>query len=341
MPGAGKWYISLPMRDPSVTVTDIPPAATPAISGAMDLKSWAVLLTLSVVWGGSFFFVEVALQTYGPLTIVGARVFIAAAALQTFIALTRRDWPVSLDFWRMIVVMAITNNIIPFILIVWGQVYLSGALASILNATTPLFALVLANIMTQDEKMTPRKVMALLCGFTGVVVIIAPDMHGGMDAEALAHLAPLAAAVSYAYSSIYARRFARFGSRPVMIASSQLTISTLVLVPLALVFEQPWTIGAPPMEAALAILALALLSSTLAYIAYFWFIAKNGGTNTTLVTFLVPVSATGFGIGFLGEHLLPQHIAGVVFIALCFFILDGRIFAKIRSKFSQPIENAA
>ena len=300
----------------------------------MDLKSWSVLLGLALVWGGSFFFIEIALQTYSPLTIVAARVGIAALCLNVYIALTMRDWPRSASFWRMILLMAVTNNIIPFVLIVWGQVYITGALASILNATTPLFALLLGNIMTLDERMTRTKITALMVGFLGVVIIIGPDMQGGLDAHLLAHLAPLAAAICYAFSSIYARRFVKFSVRPAIMAASQLSLSSCVLIPLALLWDQPWQVGVPPMDAVLAILGLAILSSTIAYIAYFWFIARNGGTNMTLVTFLVPVSASALGIGFLGEHLMPQHVMGVLCIAVCFIILDGRILSRLRL---QPI----
>lgn len=302
------------------------------MSGAMDLSSWGVLLGLALVWGGSFFFVEVALTHYHPLTIVAARVGLAAVFLNMFVLYTKKDWPRTARFWRMVAVLSLINNVVPFLLLVWGQTYISGGLAAILNATTPIFTVLVANRLTDDEKMTPARIAAVLLGFVGVFIILGPDMITGVDAHLLAQLAPLGAAICYAFSTVYSRRFKTLGIRPSMIATGQVSVSALILLPLAVLIDRPWEAGMPSSGVIASLLAIALFSTAIAYIAYFRFIAKNGATNMALVTFLVPVSATALGIIFLDEHILPQHGIGMLFIGLCFAVLDGRPWAMLKRK---------
>jgi drug/metabolite transporter (DMT)-like permease len=304
------------------------------ISGAMDLSSWLTLLGLAAVWGGSFFFIKIGLEHYHPLTVVALRLGLAALALNIYILLTRQKWPQDRRFWPMILLMGVTNNVIPFLLIVWGETQISGALASVLNATTPLFTVIVANIMTQDERLSAAKILSVLLGFAGVSVIIGPDIFSaGADHHVLAQLGILCASFCYALATTYGRRFKPMGIAPAVIATGQVSVSALMLAPLALILDRPWEQGMPSLHVAGALSALALVSTAAAYIVYFRFVAKNGATNMALVTLLVPVSAIMLGAVFLGEALLPRHFIGMAIIALCFVVLDGRPMALIKRRF--------
>lgn len=291
----------------------------------MTPNALGLLLILSLLWGGSFFFVAVAVKTLPPLTIVALRVGIAAGALWAFCLLQGISVPRVPVVWRAFLVMGLVNNAIPFSLIVWGQGQIASGLASILNATTPLFTVVLAGLFLADERMTLAKFAGIVIGFTGTVVMIGPALLMGRDATALAQAAILAAALSYGFATVFGRRFRELGVHPIMTATGQVTLSSLILVPLALAVDHPFTLPLPQPEVWLSILGLALLSTALAYILYFRILALAGATNLALVTFLIPVSAILLGAAFLGERLAPQHFAGMGLIALGLAVIDGRL----------------
>ena len=205
----------------------------------MALRVWLWLLSLSVLWGGSFFFAKVALGELGPFTVVFARVSLAALALALVVPL-RRDAP-----WRTYFAMGFLNNALPFSLIFWGQTEIASGLASILNATTPLFTLVVAHFLTPDEKIDRTKIVALLTGLLGVVVLIGPAALVGGSAL-WGQAACLAAALSYAFAGVYGRRFRRMGIAPAEAAAGQVTASAVLILPIMLVVDQPWTLPAPP-----------------------------------------------------------------------------------------------
>lgn len=291
----------------------------------MTPNALVLLLALSLLWGGSFFFVAVAVKVLPPLTIVALRVGIAAIALWGFCLLQGVSVPRTPVVWHAFLIMGLVNNAIPFTLIVWGQGQIASGLASILNATTPLFTVVLAGLFLADERMTLTKFGGVVIGFTGTVVMIGPALLTGRDASALAQAAVLAAALSYAFATVFGRRFRNMGVHPVMTATGQVTLSSLILVPLALVVERPFSLPMPQPEVWISVLGLALLSTALAYILYFRILALAGATNLALVTFLIPVSAILLGAAFLGERLAPQHFAGMGLIALGLVVIDGRL----------------
>src|SRR5215218_2172737 len=285
----------------------------------MALRVWLWLLSLSVLWGGSFFFAKVAVGELGPFTVVFARVSLAALALALVVPL-RQDAP-----WRTYFAMGFLNNALPFSLIFWGQTEIAVGLASIINATTPLFTLVVAHVLTPDEKIDRTKIAALLIGVMGVVVLIGPDaLIGG--STLWAQMACLGAALSYAFAGVYGRRFRRMGIAPAEAAAGQVTASAVLILPIMLVVEQPWTLSAPPsLTVWLALAGLALLSTALAYVLYFRILAAAGATNLLLVTLLIPVPATLLGAAVLGEQLEPRHFAGMALIGLGLVLIDGRI----------------
>ena len=289
----------------------------------MALRVWLWLLSLSVLWGGSFFFAKVAVGELGPFTVVFARVSLAALALALVVPL-RRDAP-----WPTYFAMGFLNNALPFSLIFWGQTEIGSGLASILNATTPLFTLVVAHILTADEKIDRTKVAALLIGLLGVVVLIGPSALVG-SSTLWGQAACLAAALSYAFAGIHGRRFRRMGIAPAEAAAGQLTASTVLILPIMLVIDRPWMAPPPSLTVWLALGALALLSTALAYVLYFRILAAAGATVLLLVTFLIPVPAILLGAMVLGERLEPRHYAGMALIGLGLAIIDGRIAGLLR-----------
>ena len=283
---------------------------------SMSGRDWAILLVLSVLWGGSFFFIEIAVETVRPLTLVLIRVSIAAAALWLFLLARRQRLPVPPGALLAFLILALLNNVLPFVLFAWAQKEIAGGLASILNATTPIWGVIVAHLFTADERMTSAKVAGVLLGFGGVALMIGPDFLGEIGTDVWAQLACLVATLSYALAGVYGRRFRGMGIPPVAVSTGQLTASALVMLPLVLLFESPWTGTAPAPEAWAALIALALVSTSLAYILYFQLLASAGATNSLLVTFLIPITAILLGALLLGELLEPRHFAGMALIGM-------------------------
>ncbi len=298
----------------------------------MSLRVWIWLLSLSVLWGGSFFFAKVAIGELRPLTVVFARVALAALALNLILSLSGRSLFRRGTPWPAFIAMGLLNNMIPFSLIFWGQTQIASGLASILNATTPLFTLVVAHLATRDERMDGAKVAALLTGFAGVTLLVGPDLLVGDQSGFMGQLACLAAALSYAFAGVYGRRFQTMGVAPMQAAAGQVTTSAILILPIMLMIDQPWNLPAPPSATVWAALAaLALLSTALAYVLYFRILAAAGATNLLLVTFLIPVTAILLGTVFLEEQLAPRHFAGMALIGIGLAVLDGRITARLRA----------
>jgi len=296
----------------------------------MTAADWAMLVALSLLWGGSFLFVAVAVRELPPFLVVALRLSIAAAVLWLVCLATGRRVPSTPAIWATFLGMGFLNNIIPFSLIVWGQTQIASGLASVLNATTPVFTVILAHFLTSDEKLSPNRLAGVLLGLAGVAVMTGPAALVGLDKGLLGQLAVLGAATSYALSGIFGRRFGRLGLDPLATATGQVTASSLVMVPLALVFDKPWTLSFPSLEVSLSILGLAILSTAIAYNLFFRILASAGATNVALVTLLVPVSAILFGIVLLGESLGAGQIAGMALIALGLAAIDGRLLRRFR-----------
>jgi drug/metabolite transporter (DMT)-like permease len=292
----------------------------------MARNDWFLLILLALVWGGSFFFVEVALRGLPALSVVWLRVALASAMLALAFRFMGLAFPPR-AVWPALLVMGLLNNAVPFTLFALAQGQISGALASVLNATTPLFTVIVAHLATRDERITKTKALGLGFGFAGVVVMMAGSLNfqTEMSGTGLAKLACLAAAVSYALAGVWGRRFRRIGVAPLATAFGQVTASSVMLTPVWLVVDAPWTIAWPGAQVACAVLGIAALSTVLAYFLYFRLLSTAGATNLSLVTFLIPVSATALGWGLLGEHLLPQHLAGFGLIALGLIAIDGRV----------------
>ena len=300
-----------------------------AAQRAMTSREWAILIALSVVWGGSFLFVGVAVKALPPLTIVALRVSLAALALLAFTRVTGVVLPKSRQAWVALAGMALLNNIIPFNLIVWSQGRIPGGRASILNATMPLFTVIVAHLLTNEEKATPGKLAGLVVGFAGVALMIGPSAVGGAGADVPAQLAVLVGALFYAFSAVYGRRFRVMGLEPIVVATGQMTSAAAVMVPLALIVDRPWTLPVPGLPVFASVLALALVSTSFAYVLFFQLLATAGAVNLALVTFLIPVSAIALGAAVLGERLEPLQFVGLAIIAVGLSAIDGRLWARL------------
>lgn len=289
----------------------------------MTGRVWLLLGALSLLWGGSFFFIGVAVRELPPLTIVASRVALAALVLLPALHLMGQQLPRERTIWLAFFGMGLLNNAIPFTLIVWGQSQIPSGLASILNATTPISTAIVAHVFTSDEKLTANRMLGVLLGLAGVAVMLGADLLGGLGQNIAAQSACLLATLSYACAGVFGRRFRRMAVPPPVTAGGQLIASTIMLLPLAAIVDKPWTLALPGWPVIAALLALAVLSTALAYVIFFRVMAA-AGSNVNLVTLLVPVSAILLGVLVLGETLLPRHLLGFGIIALGLLAIDGR-----------------
>ncbi len=297
----------------------------------MSLRVWAWLLSLSVLWGCSFFFAKVAIGELAPFTVVFGRVALAALALNIALAAAAQGLFRPGTPWPAYFAMGLLNNVVPFSLIFWGQTHIASGEASILNATTPLFTIVVAHVLTADEKATGAKVIALLSGFAGVALLVGPDALGNAVSSLLAELACLGAALSYAFAGVYGRCFKAMGVAPLEAAAGQVTASSVLILPIMLMVDRPWSLPAAPSPTVwAALVGLALMSTALGYVLYFRILAAAGATNLLLVTFLMPLIAILLGGFFLDERLEPRHFAGMLLIGIGLAIIDGRAAAVLR-----------
>jgi drug/metabolite transporter (DMT)-like permease len=292
----------------------------------MTARDWSLIGILSLLWGGSFFFVEIAVGGLPALVIVWLRVGIAAALLAGVMVVTRTRFPLPRT-WAAFAVMGLLNNILPHSLFVVAQGQITGGLAAILNATTPLFTVIVAHLATKDERITPGKAVGLALGFGGVLVMMA---GAELQGEVVAKLMCLTAALSYGLAGVWGRRFRTMGVAPLATAFGQVAASSILLLPVMLWVDKPWQLATPGMGVIAAVLGLASLSTALAYLIYFKVLASAGATNLSIVTFLIPLSATAMGVLFLGERLLSHHLAGFTLVAMGLIAIDGRLIRSLR-----------
>ena len=296
----------------------------------MDAFDWVMLITLATVWGGSFLFNAILVAELPVITIVAIRVTVAALALWGFARVTGRKIPTTPQVWGALLILGVLNNAIPFSLIVQGQTQITSGLASILNATTPLFTILVAGFFLTDERFSILRVLGVIVGFSGVILMVGPEAIGGLGADFWAQLCALGAALSYGFASVFGRRFRELNVDPVMVATGQVTMSSLVLWPIALWIDGPQDILGLSFNAAASMFGLAVLCTSFAYIVYFLILERAGATNISLVTFLVPISAIILGVLVLGESIFIKEIIGMTLIGLGLAIIDGRLFQRLR-----------
>ena len=297
--------------------------------GPMD---WGLLVLLSLLWGGSFLCVGIAVQELPVLTIIALRVSLAALVLWGIALFCGHQLPRGRKTWQAFLALGLLNNVIPFGLIVFGQQTIGAGLAAILNATTPLWTVLVAALFLADERFSKQKLFGVLLGLVGVIVMVGPDSLAGISRNLGAQLAVLGATLSYAFASVFGRRFAAAKISPLQTALGQVTASSFILVPLALMIDTPWASALPSQATIFAILGLAVLSTAGGYLLFFNILERAGATNVSLVTLLIPPSAIAMGMLFLEETLQGIHFIGLALIILGLLSLQGRLFRLSRPK---------
>lgn len=288
----------------------------------MDGRAWSLLVLLSVLWGASFLFIGVSVKELPPFTIVCARVVLAALVLAPFYWLSRHQVPTTLRGWLPFFVMGMLNNVIPFSLFAAGQTQIASGMASVLNATTPLFTVVVMASFG-DERLVGRRIVGVLVGIAGVVVLRGQGDDISAD-QSFAILLCLCATLSYAFSGLWGRRTLRTVP-PLAAATCQLVCSSVVMLALAAFIDRPWTLPFPSLATCLSLFAMAALSTAFGYIVFFNILTRAGATNVMLVTLLIPVTAILLGYLVLGEKLVAREIVGALVIAGALLIIDGRV----------------
>ena len=289
---------------------------------SLGITEWMLLVGLSILWGGSYLFMKLAVLTVPLFTIVLGRVSIAALALLIVLTISGTGIPKGRRIWLAFFGMGIFNNVIPMSLIVFSQNSISVGLASILNSITPLFTILVAHMTTNDERLTFRKLVGISFGIMGVVMLMGPELVDNFGVAELGEWACLGAALSYACANTFGRRFVQLGTKPMQTAFGQVVASTVILAPLVIVVDQPWTISDPGFLPVLSILALGLFCTALAYVIYFQILARSGATAIALVTFMIPPSAILMGWLALGEQISSQDFLGMSLIGVGLFSVN-------------------
>ncbi|NRG17399.1 DMT family transporter [Rhizobiales bacterium] len=288
----------------------------------MSLVNWLLLAALSLIWGGAFLFAKVAVAEIPPFVLVFFRVFSAACALHILLRFRKIPFPTDAVTLKAFLVMGFLNNAVPFSLIFWGQTAISAGLASILNAATPIFTVIVAMLVFAQEPFRANRLAGVFIGFAGVAITLSPALEGIGDEPLSAQLACLGAALSYALAATFAKHFRAMS--PLTAASGQLTGSSIIMLPIALWQGGGWDLSQTSRTAWLNVACLGLLSTALAYLIYFRLLIKTGATNASLVTLLIPTSAIALSAAFLGEAVTPRQALGLGIILIGLVILDGR-----------------
>ena len=288
----------------------------------MGAREWLWLSMLSILWGCSFLFVELALRDLPVFTVTLGRTGIAAAFLILLLAATRAPLLPLVQRWREFLLLGALRAAIPMCLIVWAQTRIDSGVAGILNSTSPLFTMLVAHLLTSDDRLTPRKLIGCLIGIVGVVVMIGIEFMNQLGDGIAGQLAMLGATCSYGFAAVYGRRFDT-GSNTAS-AAGMLSGATLLILPVALVIDRPWTLS-PGALSLSALLGLALFSTAIAFVVWFRLITTAGPSNTSLVTFLIPLTALGFGVLLLGEKPSLASLLGLV------IILAGLAVTQVKS----------
>jgi drug/metabolite transporter (DMT)-like permease len=294
----------------------------------LTTQSWGLLALLATIWGVSFLSIRIALDEVPPLTAVAHRVGWATLALWIYVAVRRIPLPRGRRIWLGFAGMGLLNKVIPFSLMAWGQLHIPTGLTSIFNASTAIFGVLIAALLLDDERMTPRKAIGVATGFAGVVTAIGADSLRQFDITSLAQVAVLAGTVSYACAGVWARKRLA-GLTPQVAAAGMLTMSTLVMLPLAWMVDGPIRLDLQP-RTVLAIAYYALVATALAYLLYYRVLALAGSGNLMLVTLLVAPIAIVLGAWVLDERLDPNAYKGFVLLALGLVIIDGRLIDRMR-----------
>ena len=293
------------------------------IGDRMSARNWGLLLLLALLWSSSFFYYKVLVAALPPVTGVLGRLALAALAMHLWLLAHGQSMPMSGRHWKRFLLLGVLNCSLPFVLIAWAELHISSGLTSILSATTPIFMVAVAHWGTDDEKLSAAKAIGIALGIVGVIVLVGPGLLG-RQGDIWAQLAVIGSSCSYGFGGVYSRRFKDMS--PLQAATGQMTGATLLLIPVSLLIDRPWTLAMPPLEIWAAWLAIALVNTALAYVLYYRMIANVGATYMSLVTLLIPPIALLLGAVFLDESVSLQALAGMAIIALGLAATNERLF---------------
>jgi drug/metabolite transporter (DMT)-like permease len=298
----------------------------------MTTPAWLLLLAMAALWGISFVFSKIAVVEIEPMTLVFLRTALAALVLLAACHFNGVRMPTSFAAWRNYAVLGFFSSSLAFSLIFWAQQFIDASLSAILVAATPFFTVLVAGLLLADERLNSQKVLGVVIGFVGVILVVGPRHLLGLGDDLIAELAVLLAAASYATASIWGRRFA--GEPPLATATGQVTASAIMMLPVALIFESPLQMSMPSWPVIGAVIALAVFCTALTYLIFFRVLKMAGASNASLVGLVIPAFTMMFAVPLLGEQITPLKIAGMLVIAIGMMVLDGRPFAALRGKFS-------
>ena len=278
----------------------------------MGTRQWTAFIILGAIWSASFLWIKLALAEIGPVTLVALRVLFGLIFAGGAVFLQHKAWPRTLQGWFPFLLLGLTSVAIPFILISWGELSIDSAVAAILNATVPLFTIVIAHLFLGDDKMTLQRVIGLLVGFFGVIVLLSKDIDTQASNSLLGQTAVIIASIFYAASSVYARRTTRHAPGLVRGAGPLVSATALMWI-VAPTLERPFTFPHVPLTW-IAVLWLGILGSGLALILWYYLLHEIGPTRTGMVTYIFPLGGVILGVVFLNEHLSWQLAAGALLI---------------------------
>ena len=295
----------------------------------MTTKEWLMLAVLSILWGSSFLLIKYALKGFQPFTIVLVRVVVASVVLLTILRFQGKKLPKDKKIWQDFIVIALLNNVIPFSIIMWSETQISSGLTSVLNASAPLWTVVLA-LTLRSEKVTWNRIIGVFFGFAGVIIMIGMNSLEGIGLHILAQLGMLIATLCYALAGNYTKRVKDL--EPNVIATGQVICSSVIMLFIVAIFDQPWLQPTPPMISWAAAITLGVLGTAVAYLLYFRILMSAGTSNALLVTFLIPINAVLLGVLVLGESFAPYQFAGMFLILLGLIAVDGRVFRLLHPR---------
>lgn len=288
----------------------------------MKWKNVLLLVMLAAMWGPSFLFIKVAVEEIPPLTLVLGRVSIGAIFLLIVLLSQRRRLPRDRRLWKSLAVMAMLHNTLPWVLLSWGEQYIDSSLASILNGTTPIFTIVLAHFMVEDDRITSSKLLGVVLGFAGLFLLIVPSLTDGVQATTWGLVAVAVAAALYGMAIIYSREHLR-GLPPLVAPATQLSLATLFMLPVTLLVDRPWTMESPSAAALGSLVALGILGTGLAFIVYYRLIETADSTYVSMVTYIIPVFGVILGVLVLDEQLTWHTLAGFALILFGVMVVNG------------------
>lgn len=294
----------------------------------MKARELGALLLLGSIWGASYLFIKVAVQVFPPLTLVTLRVVMAALTSLLILRMRGIALPRSRALWGTFLVMGLFNGVVPYSLITWGEQRIDSGLTAILIATSPIFTAIFAHLFLHDERMTVTKIVGILLGFAGVAILIGPAAVAGAGQSLMGDLAVVLASASYGATIVYARKHLR-GVTPMAASAGQMVMASAAILPVALLVDQPWRLSLSDAGAVLpavaALVMLAVVGTSLAYLLYYWLIREVGATNASLVTYISPFTSILWGTLLLGERLKLADFVGFGFILAGLAVINGYV----------------